>query len=253
MSQDLLPIGRFARLGRLSVKQLRHYDEIGLLVPARVDADSGYRYYHPAQARQALAIGLLRSLDVPLPVIAQVLAGDSGALQEVHRELEAELARRRSTLAALHTIMEGGLPAPRVRLVTVPAACVAVATETAHGPLDLGRATSAAVARLLSGGYGTRGGLVGLFPLDLGERIEVTLTAPGGDRPLPGGLFAAARHQGPYNQIQLTAHALLAWCAEHGHQPAGPIREVYLDDPRTTAPEQLRTDLMVGLGPSMSG
>ncbi|MFD0684136.1 MerR family DNA-binding transcriptional regulator [Actinomadura fibrosa] len=69
MSDDLLPIGRFARLCRLSVKQLRHYDDLGLLVPARVDPASGYRYYRPAQARDALSIGLLRSLDVPLPMV----------------------------------------------------------------------------------------------------------------------------------------------------------------------------------------
>ena len=41
---DLLPIGRFARATRLSVKALRHYDELGLLRPAFVDPSSGYRY-----------------------------------------------------------------------------------------------------------------------------------------------------------------------------------------------------------------
>jgi DNA-binding transcriptional MerR regulator len=40
-----------------------------------VDPDSGYRYYRAEQAREALSIGLLRSLDVPLPTIGQVLAG----------------------------------------------------------------------------------------------------------------------------------------------------------------------------------
>ncbi|MDQ1012426.1 DNA-binding transcriptional MerR regulator [Streptomyces sp. V4I23] len=52
MQDGLLTIGRFARLCRLSVKQLRHYDEMGLLAPARVDAGSGYRYY--AYAHRAL-------------------------------------------------------------------------------------------------------------------------------------------------------------------------------------------------------
>src|SRR5262249_38733062 len=67
----LMPIGRFAGVGRLRVK---HYDDLGLLRPARVDPDSGYRYYRADQAREALSIGLLRSLDVPLPAIGQVLA-----------------------------------------------------------------------------------------------------------------------------------------------------------------------------------
>jgi hypothetical protein len=81
VSEDLLPIGRFARLCRLSVKQLRHYDDLGLLTPARVDPDSGYRYYRPSQARAAMSIGLLRSLEVPLAAIGRVPAGP---LREVY-------------------------------------------------------------------------------------------------------------------------------------------------------------------------
>ncbi|MFJ9776160.1 MerR family DNA-binding transcriptional regulator [Kitasatospora sp. NPDC101157] len=42
MHDELLTIGRFARLCRLSVKQLRHYDDMGLLAPIHVDASSGY-------------------------------------------------------------------------------------------------------------------------------------------------------------------------------------------------------------------
>src|SRR5262249_23656105 len=67
VDEVLMSIGGFARLCRLSVKQLRHYDDLGLLRPAQVDPDSGYRYYRADQARDALSIGLLRSLDVPLP------------------------------------------------------------------------------------------------------------------------------------------------------------------------------------------
>jgi MerR HTH family regulatory protein len=67
---DLLPIGRFAKATRLSVKALRHYDELGLLRPAFVDPSSGYRYYRPAQANQAEAIRVLRSVDMPLEEIA---------------------------------------------------------------------------------------------------------------------------------------------------------------------------------------
>ncbi|WP_345407311.1 MerR family DNA-binding transcriptional regulator [Nonomuraea salmonea] len=78
MDEELLPIGRFARLARLSVKQLRRYDELGLLRPAHVDEATGYRYYRAAQARQALSIGLLRSLDVPLAVVGGGAGGFGG-------------------------------------------------------------------------------------------------------------------------------------------------------------------------------
>ncbi|MEV8633082.1 MerR family DNA-binding transcriptional regulator [Streptosporangium sp. NPDC051023] len=43
--RELLTIGAFARAARLSPKALRLYDELGLLLPAAVDGDSGYRFY----------------------------------------------------------------------------------------------------------------------------------------------------------------------------------------------------------------
>ncbi|GIE82066.1 hypothetical protein Aph02nite_80160 [Actinoplanes philippinensis] len=45
MAKDLIPIGRFSRMSRLSIKALRFYAEQGLIVPAWVDPSSGYRYY----------------------------------------------------------------------------------------------------------------------------------------------------------------------------------------------------------------
>jgi DNA-binding transcriptional MerR regulator len=48
-NSELMTIGRFARISGLSVHALRHYDEVGILTPAEVDADSGYRRYRRAQ------------------------------------------------------------------------------------------------------------------------------------------------------------------------------------------------------------
>ncbi len=62
--KTLVPIGRFSAICRLSQKALRLYDEMGLLRPAWVDPDSGYRYYAVAQAVEAERIRLLRSLEV---------------------------------------------------------------------------------------------------------------------------------------------------------------------------------------------
>jgi effector-binding domain-containing protein len=54
-----------------------------------------------------------------------------------------------------------------------------------------------------------------------------------------------ATHVGPYDQISLTAHALLAWIGEQGHVARGELREVYISDPRQTAPDQLVTHVMI--------
>src|SRR5262249_20713500 len=112
----LLPIGRFARACRLSIKALRIYDELGLLKPARVDA-SGYRYYAREQARDAIAIALLRSLDVPLASIQIILgAGDtdtmSRQLRLEHARLERELAQARRALSCVERILRVGALMP---------------------------------------------------------------------------------------------------------------------------------------------
>ena len=69
-------IGEFARRSRLSIKALRLYDELGVLVPARVDGASGYRYYDVAQLEAARLVSMLRQLDLPLAAIRELLACD---------------------------------------------------------------------------------------------------------------------------------------------------------------------------------
>lgn len=249
VSKDLLPIGRFARLCRLSVKQLRHYDDLGLLAPAWTDPASGYRYYRPGQARDALLIGLLRGMDVPLPVVARVLSGDEGgALKEARDRIEADVARRQRGLRLLDRVVAEGLPETEVSVVREPARRVFTAREPAT-PATIPDATGACVRRLLPR-MSPDGLLVGLFPLDMAEEfdVRVAVQAADGDDLLPGGSFAMAVHVGPYEEIPLTVHGVLAWFGDYGHTPAGPVREVYLDDPATTPPERLRTQVMIRVG-----
>ncbi len=69
-----LTIGAFSRLTHLSVKTLRYYHEVGLLEPAVVDADSGYRYYRPGQAHSAQLVRRFRDLGLPVADVKAVLA-----------------------------------------------------------------------------------------------------------------------------------------------------------------------------------
>lgn len=95
----MLTIGAFARACRLSPKALRLYDELDLLRPARVDPDTGYRYYAPEQLEQARLVAWLRRLGMPLARIRQVGAMDPPtAAQEIRAfwaRVEAETAARR--------------------------------------------------------------------------------------------------------------------------------------------------------------
>ena len=71
---DLMSIGEFARLSRLSAKALRLYDELGLLPPAQVDPDSGYRWYAAGQLDNARLVASLRQIGVPLAQIQLILS-----------------------------------------------------------------------------------------------------------------------------------------------------------------------------------
>jgi DNA-binding transcriptional MerR regulator len=74
---ELLPIGRFSRIAGLSIGALRHYDALGLLAPAEVDAATGYRSYRRDQLEPARLVARLRSLEMPLPEIRRVLQADA--------------------------------------------------------------------------------------------------------------------------------------------------------------------------------
>ncbi|ELP68521.1 protein phosphatase 2C domain-containing protein [Streptomyces turgidiscabies] len=96
---EMLTIGAFARACRLSPKALRLYDELDLLRPARVDPDTGYRYYAVAQLEQARLVAWLRRLGMPLARIRQVGAMEPpAAAQEIRAfwaQVEADTAARR--------------------------------------------------------------------------------------------------------------------------------------------------------------
>ncbi|QFQ96991.1 MerR family transcriptional regulator [Streptomyces phaeolivaceus] len=99
MKRKTLTIGAFAKASRLSPKALRLYDELDLLRPARVDPDTGYRYYAAEQLEQARLVAWLRRLGMPLARIRTVCALEPGpAAREIRAYwagVEAETASRR--------------------------------------------------------------------------------------------------------------------------------------------------------------
>jgi DNA-binding transcriptional MerR regulator len=101
--RELLSIGEFSVKTGLSIPALRHYDDVGLLRPARVDPGTGYRRYRLDQAPQAKLIRHLRSVDLPIDQIRTALADRSGretaAVLHLHRERVLERAHAIAQLA----------------------------------------------------------------------------------------------------------------------------------------------------------
>ena len=111
MQSDQMSIGEFARYSRLSPKALRLYDERGLLEPARVDEDSGYRYYSASQLERARLIAAFRQLQIPLAEIKLIVSLEPDAPAErisAHwNAIETQHTARRDLARYLSDRMQG--------------------------------------------------------------------------------------------------------------------------------------------------
>ena len=82
--------------------------------------------------------------------------------------------------------------------------------------------------------------------------IEVTFPVTGRTRPegdistyvLPGGMMARVLHKGPYQECAPTYAKLFAWLESRGKKVTGPIREIYLNDPREVPPDEILTEIL---------
>ena len=125
----MLQIGEFSRLSRISVRMLRHYDQVGLLKPAEQDAQTGYRRYAVSQLAEANRITVLRDLGFPIREIGRLAHADDGelarALDDRARELEEGIGREQRRLADLRRFRPeveagGAAVSCEVTLVSVP-------------------------------------------------------------------------------------------------------------------------------------
>lgn len=127
----MFSIGEFARLGTVSVRTLRHYDEIGLLRPATVDPDTGYRGYSADQLGQLNRIIALKELGLSLAQVRRLLGGITleelqGMLMLRRAQLETELDAYKNKLLGVEARLryisrEGTVPADDITVKKIPA------------------------------------------------------------------------------------------------------------------------------------
>jgi DNA-binding transcriptional MerR regulator len=265
--RNLVPIGRFSRLCRLTIPALRHYDEIGLLQPASIDPDTGYRYYSLAQAWDAERIRVLRSVEMPLEEVRAVLAErDSAALRarlERHRhDLETRITGYHQALAVLDRLMaeEAGNVEYEVRTrEDGPQPIMSVRTRTAMPRLAAFFASAYGQLFRAIGELGARpaGPPFAIYhdPEFREDDIDVEAGVPVNEpaelagrivgRTLAGGRVAYALHVGPYQEIGAAYRAVTTWIQEHGHEMSGPPREVYLVGPgQAPDPTTYKTEIV---------
>jgi DNA-binding transcriptional MerR regulator/effector-binding domain-containing protein len=268
-TQRMLSIGRFARLTGLTVKALRHYDELGLLRPARVDDWTGYRWYEPSQLREAVAVRRLRSLRIPLDEVAVLIRSDDSSLREalaVHRaRLEGEVVETRHILAELDALIEGKeqlvtdvtLDLP---LVDEPAGRYAVAGERVRVD-DMTRYVPETIMRVREW-LDARGvpcidpPLAIFLGTDIDEWFGVEVGWPIADldldaadgivlRELPRAAAVQHVHRGRYEDLPDVYRALEPAIRERGYEPLELPREHYVGHPNNRpAPDEYETRII---------
>jgi DNA-binding transcriptional MerR regulator len=259
-----LSIGDFSRATHLSIKTLRHYHDRGLLVPAEVDPDTGYRRYSTSQIPAAQVIRRFRDLDMPLEQIRAVL--DTPDLRARNQliaahltRLEKDLARTQGAVASLRDLLAGAADLAPVTLRRQPAALAAAITSVVSGA-EMGRWFSGALgelyATLEASGVppaGPAGGCyaTGLFTEEKGEatvfipvQTQFPLIGRVAPHTIPAAELAVIVHSGSHDDADRSYGALARYVAEHAIGVDGPVREYYLAYRHDTADESAwRTEI----------
>ena len=262
----LLTIGVFARRSRLSPKALRLYDRLGLLTPAHVDEDSGYRRYRESQLETARLVALLRRLDMPLATVAEIVAAPYERRAELvtayWETVERRRASQRELVAHLRIRLsgeEGSFEMYEIHERDVPEQVVL--TEQRHIRVqELDEWLPAAIGRLVETAEANGGIAAPVFVVYHGEVNEdsdgpVEVCVPVGSDVEAAGtaIRREAAHREAYTRITkaqveypqiLSAYdAVAGWIGSEGRTVAGSPREVYFTDFMAAAPDDEVCDI----------
>ena len=246
----MLSIGDFSRMTYLSVKALRHYHDVGVLEPASIDPDTGYRFYLPSQVGLAQMIRRLRDLGMPLDEVRTIVTAPDGESRDATlvahlRRMEAQLAETQQTVSSLRTLLQ--TPAATLSVTRRSIEAVKAIGISEHVLAEDGIAwwmdAFTTLHKAMRDCGATRTGPDGaLFPAEFFEEEQGAVTAfvPVGDLAdatlpsrvqrlvVPAITAAVAMHDGPFGDLDRTYGALGTWVLERAAGADGPIREYYL-------------------------
>ncbi len=254
-----LAIGDFAKATHLTVKTLRHYHETGVLEPAEIDPQTGYRRYRTDQIPTAQIIRRFRDLDMPLSEIQAVLSAPDlrtrNDLIAAHLDrLEHDLQRTQGAVASLRSLLQKPAPTAHIghrKAERTPAAAITQIMDMKDA-LAWFRGAFGELSATLSGQglrrTGPAGGIYsnGIFTHGRGE-ATVFLPCEGVVRPVgrvvpfvvPEVELATIEHLGSHTNVDIPYGALATYVSQHALAVEGPLREYYhvgqLETPDTSA------------------
>ena len=254
----MLKIGEFSKLSRVSVRMLRHYDEIGLLKPAEIDCFTDYRYYREDQLPTVCRITALKDMGFSLADIVRILE-----VYEDRNAMERFFSERREALEALSrdtahklTLLDAARERLRkeedmsynVTIKTIPERYAAtirmtipryedegmiwgkLAEETCRMNLAEANPCLCAVT-YLDGEYREENVEMMAWKTVKGSYPDTEHVK---FRTLPEVTVASCTYRGSYAQITDVYAAVIAWMEANGYEPAGPMFNIYHVSPHET-------------------
>jgi DNA-binding transcriptional MerR regulator/effector-binding domain-containing protein len=246
----MLRIGDFSKLARVTIKTLHHYADWGLLPPAHIDPQSGYRYYRAAQLETLERILALKDLGFSLGEIRELLGGAARGdelrqkLEERREHIAAEIAADRARLRRLDALRDAleDVATAEPPHVTVRAVPSIVAHSVRARVPRLGTSVEAmfeqaeAVVARASARADASPFLLFHDVDHRDEQIDVEACIP--VEPCAGAnietrvvegcrAMGCATYRGPYERTAEIYATMLRWLERSGADVAGPLREVY--------------------------
>jgi DNA-binding transcriptional MerR regulator len=255
----MLSIGGFANAAQLSIKALRLYDQLGILKPSYVDCESGYRYYHADQLREARLIRMMRQMDMPLATIRQVLAAAPAQAETLvqdywqARERRMEQARRLLDDLVASLQQEITVMALEIQVRTVDPQPIISITRNVKVE-QLGKYIDDSLKRLFAlleeQGATMAGPPLGIYhgpvnhdedgPIEVCVPVQHTIAATGDVRvrELAGGKIASVMLHGDqcvFPEVLKGYDAVYDWLRQNGYEAAESPREIWHSEPGEAA------------------
>lgn len=243
----LYKIGMFAQMNHITIKTLRFYEEQGLLFPAFVDGENGYRYYTMDQMPVLHRITALKQAGFTLEDIRRLnnISDPAGFLAKKKEEILSKISDLTMQLAMIDGYMADSnafLDAP-VLIKTIPAVLAATMQkriETYDALFGMMPVMGAEMERLdvtcalpeycfthyLEAGYKDEQILVETCQAVTERKEDTSLVK---FKEFPEIQAACIYHKGSYNDFPRTYAAILKYIEENEYEISGNIREKYID------------------------
>lgn len=246
-SDTLYKIGMFAAMNHVTVKTLRFYEEQGLLIPALIHPETGYRYYTLSQMAVLHQITALKLAGFTLEEIARIHSGadEKAVLLKKKSELLAKIADLTRQIA----VVDGYLSKKKIRLSapvlikTIPETTVAfmrIRLESYDclfdrmpemGALMEKAGCTCALPEYCFTNYLEPGYQGGEILVEICESVVEAKKETGAlhFKTLPEIQAACVFHKGSYRTFSESYETVLRYIEENGYEIAGEIRESYID------------------------